>query len=368
MTVLFDHQVFSLQRFGGISRYFYELMRHFSHMSDMDFELPLAVTSNVYMRSLFPEKYREYPARGKKFVGIFQFAINSLYTLRERKKHTYDVFHPTYYFPYFHDWGKPLVVTIHDMIPERFPGDFRGLVVTREWKRIFAHRADKIIAVSENTKKDIVELYGIKEEKIVVIHHGISFSPEIMERAHFTKPVFQRYVLFVGVRRGYKNFERMVKALAPLIKKDLIDGLVCVGGGSFEKDEEQLFSELGLEKAVVRYDVSDEELAFLYKNAAVFVFPSLYEGFGFPLLEAFASECPVCCSLCSSFPEVAGEAAYYFDPYSEESMRESVEKVLGSPALRQQLINKGKERLKLFSWEKTAQYTKKVYEEILGKV
>jgi len=368
MTVLFDHQVFSLQRMGGISRYFYELIRHFSRMPDMEVKLPLALTSNVYMRLLFPERYREYPLLGKKVEGILQFAWNTLHTLRERKKHTYDVFHPTYYFPYFHDWGKPLVVTIHDMIPERFPGDFRGLAVTREWKRMFSQRADKIIAVSENTKKDIVELYGIKEEKIVVIHHGISFSPEIMERAHFTKPVFQRYVLFVGVRRGYKNFERLLRAVAPLIKKDMVDGVVCVGGGNFERNEQQLIDELGMTEFVLRYDVSDEELAYLYKKASVFVFPSLYEGFGFPLLEAFAGGCPVCCSYGSSFPEVAGEAAYYFDPYSEESIRESMEKVLGSPTLRQQLIERGKERLKLFSWEKTAQYTKKVYEEMIGKV
>ncbi len=336
-------------------------------MPDMCIELPFVVTSNNYMRSLFPEKFREFSVMGKKFGGMVQFAFNTLYTLRERKKLVYDIFHPTYYFPYFHDWSKPMVITIHDMIPEKFPEDFRGLSMTREWKKIFTNRAEKIIAVSENTKRDIIELYGVKEEKITVIHHGNSFCPEMMEKVDFTKPIFQRYLLFVGIRRGYKNFDRMFRAVTPLVKKDLIDGVICVGGGDFEKREQQLIDDLDMSQAVLRYDVSDEELAFLYRNARAFVFPSLYEGFGFPLLEAFASGCPVCCSYGSSFPEVAGDAAYYFDPYSEDSIRESIEKVLTSDAFRQELIIKGKERLQFFSWEKTAQDTKKVYEDVLGK-
>ncbi len=140
---------------------------------------------------------------------------------------------------------------------------------------------------------------------------------------------------------------------------------MCTGGGKFSNYEIEQFKELGISKQVLQFNLDDDSLAYFYKNALAFIFPSLYEGFGIPVLESFACGCPVVCSNVSSLPEIAGEAACYFDPYSEESIKNSVVKILTDSNLREELINKGYEQLKKFSWQKTAEQTKKIYESVL---
>ena len=141
--------------------------------------------------------------------------------------------------------------------------------------------------------------------------------------------------------------------------------LVCVGGGNFDEDEQNLLKSLSIQKKVLRFDVNDGKLGYLYKNALAFVFPSLYEGFGLPIVEAFACKCPVVLNNASCFPELAADSAEYFDPSSIESMRKAIEKVINNYKLRQKLIKRGLERVKDFSWEKTAKKTKKVYQSVI---
>ena len=140
---------------------------------------------------------------------------------------------------------------------------------------------------------------------------------------------------------------------------------MCAGGGKFTREEMQLLSTLGIIGQISQYDLSDDNLAHFYKNALAFIFPSLYEGFGIPILESFACGCPLLCSDTSSLPEIAGEAACYFDPYSEASIQNVLLKVLEDTHLRNDLILKGYERLKKFSWQQTAEQTKKIYESVL---
>ena len=150
-----------------------------------------------------------------------------------------------------------------------------------------------------------------------------------------------------------------------ILKRDHDLYVVCVGGGVFSKVEIDEFSNLGVLQKVLRFDLCDEELACSYNNAQLFVFPSLYEGFGIPILEAFECRCPIACSNTSSLPEVAGDAAAYFDPYDVGSIHSTIEKLLYNKELALAFIEKGENRLKQFSFEKTAKETLRIYKELL---
>lgn len=145
--------------------------------------------------------------------------------------------------------------------------------------------------------------------------------------------------------------------------RDDVD-MICAGGQPFSPDEKEIFQGLGIYDRVHYFSPADDELAFLYRHALAFIFPSLYEGFGIPVLESFACNCPVILSRVGSLPEVAGDAAVYFDPLSEEDIRSSIERVMRSESLREQLKLIGAESLKQFSWDKTAERTIAVYKKI----
>ena len=174
------------------------------------------------------------------------------------------------------------------------------------------------------------------------------------------------YLLYVGSRGGYKNFEALILAFASssYLRSDF--SVMCFGGGAFIPDELALFRQLQLSDAHVRQiSGNDEMLASMYKNAAAFVYPSLYEGFGIPPLEAMSLGCPVICGNTSSIPEVVGDAGEYFDPNDTESMRVAIETVLQSTGWSQELVAKGHARRLLFSWQRCASETLDVYRSIL---
>lgn len=366
MKILYDHQIFTWQKYGGISRYFYELVREFHEMKDINYEISLFVSNNHYISDkkfvnfidIIPKKQ----FRGKtRILNI----LNKSFSIMKIKNQQFDIFHPTYYDPYFLKYigNKPFVLTVHDMIHEKFKFMFPYKDKTSDQKRLLVEKAAKIIAISHTTKKDLIDIFGVNESKVEVVYLGNSMLPKIDIKVSFELP--QKYLLFVGNRVGYKNFERFIKSVSGLLKKDKELFVLCVGGGSFNNSEIQLLSELGITKQVNQYDVNDDILSYAYKNALAFIFPSLYEGFGIPVLESFACGCPLLCSNASSLPEVAGEAAYYFDPYSEDSIKDAIMKVLEDNDLRVDLIKRGYEQLKKFSWNQTAEHTKKIYESVL---
>ena len=246
---------------------------------------------------------------------------------------------------------------IHEKFSDYFPKNDR----TTEKKKILVEKSSKIIAISESTKNDLCKIFKVNPEKVSVVYLATSFESIESEPL---KSIPQNYILFVGARGGYKNFNFMIEAIADILKRDGIF-LICAGGGKFKKEEIELFSKFGIDKMVMQTTVSDSELKFLYQNAIAFIFPSLYEGFGIPILEAFSCGCPVILSNTSSFPEVAKDAGFYFDPYSLDSIKNAVKKIIYDNELREKLIARGYERLKFFSWEKTAKETLKIYKEIL---
>lgn len=242
-----------------------------------------------------------------------------------------DVFHSS-------DWTQPptkakKVTTIHDLVVYKYPESSHPKIVETQRRRLewVKKECDLIIAVSESTKKDIVEILKIPEEKIKVIYEAVNpiFKPTIKK----TKP----YILGLGQLDSRKNIERLKTAFHNLKLK-------------------------GVELKIPN-NVPTENLVELYSNALCFVYPSLYEGFGIPILEAFNCGCPVITSNISSLPEVGGEAAIYVDPLRVDDIKEKIDYVL--KADREKLAKKGFEQVKKFSWEKTAQETLKIYQSLL---
>lgn len=365
MKILYDHQIFSLQKYGGISRYFYEMIKYLK-INNTDIETSLLFSNNCYISdNKYVRHYKflpKYEFRGKQRLNIF---FNKLKSKSVLKKQDFDIFHPTYYNPYFLKYmdNKPFVITVYDMIHEKFNNMFKENDQTTQNKKLLCGKATKIIAISQNTKKDLIEIFDIDERKIEVVYLGNSLvvSNSVLNDIKLPK----KYILFVGSRSAYKNFNRFIRSISDILYNDKDLSVVCVGGGKFNDDEIQLFNNLKIKKRVFQYSLDDDKLSLFYKNTELFVFPSLYEGFGMPVLETFACQCPLVCSNVSSLPEIASDGAEYFNPYSEESIANAVKKVLYSDSEKKRLIDNGTQRLKYFSWKKTAEETKKIYESIL---
>ncbi|WP_306457326.1 glycosyltransferase family 4 protein [Leptospira kmetyi] len=389
MKVLYDHQIFSLQSFGGISRYFYKIMTGLEKNFRVDVKHSVLYSSNEYLkdRNLFPLK-KEYSYQDW-FPSIRFRGMHRIFRLLQRSgllpdpqremvslikkeiaNEDFDLFHPTYYSPYFlKDLSyrrKPYILTVYDLIHEKFPDYFPDAQEIIESKRIVIEKADSIIAISHNTKVDLLKYYNISESKIQVIHLGTSF---ISGSSNVPKPdlLKKNYLLFTGNRSYYKNFSFFLRSIKSIFQEFPEIQLYCVGGGAFNKEEMQLIRELGLSERVVHFRFeNDEELAEYYRNALLFVFPSRYEGFGIPLLEAFSCECPVACSNTSSFPEVAGDAAFYFDPDRSDSIYTALRTAVMEPERRQEMVRNGKAQLAKFSWEKATKQTYELYQSIIN--
>jgi len=289
---------------------------------------------------------------------------NKNYLLYLLRKGDFDVFHPTYFDDYFLSYlnEKPFVLTIHDMIPELYPQYFGKDDFQIVKKKKLAPLASAIIAVSENTKKDIIRILGISEEKVHVVYHGSSF-PIAHEKRIYDFP----YILFVGERGYYKNFIPFAEYLHPILQHHKDIHVVCTGR-PFEQKEKDMLHEYGVEDRFYhRWIMSDNEMYSLYHNAICFVYPSEYEGFGIPILEAYQAECPVLLNNASCFPEIAGDAAIYFNLDKDGSDLANKVELLLSLSLeeRQSLIDKQKDRLKRYSWENSAKQMAAIYQSIV---
>ncbi len=212
------------------------------------------------------------------------------------------------------------------------------------------------------TKKDIIQFYDIDPGAIEVIPLASSLD-SVEPVKGLVLP--SRYIVFVGNRSVYKNFNFFIRSISPLLLKDRTLHIVCAGGTQFDDEEANLLSGLGISGQVHHYPIDDSILRAIYSGAELFVFPSLYEGFGIPMLEAFGAGCPVAASRSSSLPEVGGDAARYFDPLDPSSLLAAVEEIVTDPSLQRTMRDRGRQRFQDFSWGKTAEETKKVYEKLL---
>ena len=367
MKVLYDHQCFVQQQYGGVSRYHYQLIYELNKLQGVKAKLSLNYSNNFYItedKSFEVKKF--FPNNNFYFKRTILDYINRLSTIPDLKKGDYDIFHPTYYNPYFlnHLNNKPFVLTIYDSIHEKYPEIINAIDKTLMHKKLLLSNADLIIAISESTKNDIIQLYNIPPEKIEVTYLAASINKS-QASTNQKKNLPEKYILFVGNRDFYKNFSNFILAIEPLLKENKDLFLICAGGSVFTNEEKKFFNSKELENKIMHKSADDVTLATLYANTLAFIFPSLYEGFGIPALEAMNCDCPVVMSNTSSLPEVGGEAAIYFDPNNTDDMREKIESVIFNEDLRKDLILKAKTQRQNYSFEKTARQTLEVYTRLL---
>ncbi|NQV33592.1 MAG: glycosyltransferase family 4 protein [Phycisphaeraceae bacterium] len=365
MKVLYDHQIFSRQKYGGISRYFCEIIKYYIAAGDPTVEVAIKYPKNMYFRSVDKGHTHVNRPWGLDCLLSKPKKINQRVSQRVLRKGDYDLFHPTYHRPYFLKClkNKPFVLTIHDLIHEVFQDTYGGAKKAIECKKSLIKRADHIIVISLNTKKDLLKYYGVPENKVSVIYDATSLGDLSAETPSDSIP--KRYVLFVGGRRSSKNFQVFLKATVPLLREDEGLRIVCAGGRNFSEQELALLQSLRVSDRILHVLPSDGQMAWLYRHALTLVYPSLYEGFGLPVLEAFSCDCPAIISRRSSLPEVGGDAAEYIDPESEDSIRSAVQRVIYSQELRESLIAKGRLQNENFSWGKTAEQTHSVYKQLV---
>ncbi|OBB97246.1 glycosyltransferase family 1 protein [Mycobacterium sp. 852002-30065_SCH5024008] len=368
MKVAFDHAIFSLQRYGGISRYFFELAGRLTAygVSQVSVVAPLHVNgflADDSARGFTRGKYVSYPALLAGVVpGAVGLADRYAAPLAWRGVHP-DIVHETYFAMKPIGRGRRRVVTVYDMHHELFP---KELPAARRWsaaKRAAVDRADHIICISENTRRDLIRLFDIDPGRTSVVHLGYSMTAE----PNVTKADFRPgrpSLLYVGNRLGYKNFSTLLQAYSssPILREF---ELVAFGGHPLLPGEQREIRRLGIGERVRFESGSDRELAAWYQAASAFIFPSKYEGFGLPPLEAMSHGCPVVCSNAGSIPEVVGDAGVYFDPDSAEDLRVALERVATGEQLQADLRARGYARIAAFSWDKCAAETAQIYREIV---
>lgn len=374
-----------MQYFGGVSKCFCELISHFPE--NVEAEIGIVQSNNVHLkqsglcsklqsvgmdsykfgvRYSFRGRYRLYSTMNRLFSSLPTAEnINKSKTIEMLKQGEYDIFHPTffdsYFLPYLND--KPFVLTVHDMMPEIFPKYFGKNDMQIKGKKKLVDKASAIIAVSKQTKNDLIDILNVPENKVTVIYHGGPQKEVITGDPIIKVP----YFLYMGTRNAYKNFDRLVIAFSQVAEshKDLL--LVCTGG-DFNASEMRLLQKYGVEDRVVHLFASEKDVKNLYAFAKAFIYPSLYEGFGMPILEAFAYGCPVLLNKKSCFPEIANDAGVFFrDDNDFSDLREKMEAVLDWNAEKRELIiQRGYERLTFFRWEESSRQLLAVYHSIIG--
>ena len=357
MKILYDGWIFNRQKAGGINRYFANIIDGLP--ADC---WPSITTTHV------PAVNWPYNPRLKVLCSPLFRPHRLSRNLKQPyfnwiSKGKYDIFHPSYYASLANqNWDKckiPIVVTVYDMTHERFASeiDVDGKLGEEKRRAVFAAQA--ILCISQSTKRDLIEYYKVPEEKITVTHLAAELDADL---SHGSESVPARpYLLYVGSRAPYKNFDGLLQSLShAATARDEI--ALCVVGPPFDAGENQKIADLGLTARIEHYGYADDaQLAKLYRCSLAFVYPSLYEGFGIPPLEAMQCGTPVVACNASSIPEVVGDAGLLFDPDKPDELTEILRAIVVDSIDRDALIQKGSEQAQQFTWEKTVAQTVEVY-------
>jgi glycosyltransferase involved in cell wall biosynthesis len=361
IRVLYDHQIFRVQTYGGISRYFVELIPRVAQMRGLSVSVFLGFYRNRYGLESRRNEFANF--RGfawPKFRGSTRLVggLSNVWLRHCARRWQPQLYHPTNYEDPLPQFRGKRVITVYDLASHRLPELFGG---HRFPSKAQVDRADGIICISATTKRDLMEFLGVGEHRIAVIPLANALKSAPGERS----PVAEPYVLFVGRRPGYKNFNALLRAMGTAAGLRRKVHLVCFGTDPWSAEEEAIIEELGLREYVHVVRGGDELLATLYAHAGAFVFPSLYEGFGIPLLEAMHYRCPVVASDIAIMREVAAEAAVYFQPNAPEDLGRAIEQVLSDTQKRRQIIEAGALREATFSWDRAAAATMAFYQRVV---
>jgi glycosyltransferase involved in cell wall biosynthesis len=373
MNILYDFQIFSEQSYGGPSRYFFNLALEVLKSEQVKICAPIHF--NEYLKE-FPEANKFGFKMNNFLSNILPYKVKRLIKKEVINKINYfyqkkiinsfspDLIHRTYYDDYKIK-KLPVVLTVYDLIHEKFHHMYGEKSNFRPKKKAI-ERADRIICISKNTLHDLDYYYDIRNKKTEVIYLASDLKdrdniiPDNIKKSH------KNYLLYVGKRSGYKNFINFIKAYS-LSKKLCNDfEIICFGGGKWRKSESIMLRKFGVHNQINLIESNnDDDLISLYKNAKALVYPSQYEGFGLPVLEAMSFGCPVICSSSSSLPEVGGIAVEYFDPHIPQDLCEKLENILNSESHLVELKNKGLIRSKSFSWKKCSDETRQIYKSLI---
>ncbi|HEX7042104.1 MAG TPA: glycosyltransferase family 1 protein [Patescibacteria group bacterium] len=379
MIIGIDGNEANVERKVGIGEYAFELLLKFKEFSISNSEFS-KVVFRIYLKNPpRPEMPQEsenwkYIIVGPKKLWTQIGLPLYLFTHFPRP----DIFFtPTHYGP---RWSPvPTVISVMDLSYIHFPELFakKDLYQLKNWTSYSVKNASKIFTISQASKDDIIKEYRIDSKKIIVTYPGIKENME--EKISNIKELEEKfgikgnYILFVGTLQPRKNIERLIEAFSLIVKGDsgqarMTNGLQLVVVGKKGWLYEPILEapkKFGVEESVKFLNfVEDKDLPSLYKNALCYVLPSLYEGFGLPVVEAMKYGCPVVTSNVSSLPEAGGDAALYFDPLDTQDIAEKIEKVIESPKLREEMVKKGYNHIKMFSWKKAAKETLDVLQQI----
>ncbi len=351
MRVHIDGIIFSLQKHGGITTYFRELFRRFKPEHGVCLTLEQPAQQTFSNADALAVQRLERPGR----------LLERMRRARPASDQRFDVYHSTYYRRPI-DASQPSIVTVHDFVYQRF---VRGQKKWRhQWQMVGAIRqAQHIICISEATRQDLLEFVPIRaSQQISVIHHGAPecFHPLQDEELAPTKGNCP-FILFVGQRAGYKNFSLALSALSLLPDFELH----CVGGGPLS--EEELASVPSTTRDRVRHlgFVDDARLNLLYNQAECLLYPSLYEGFGIPVLEAMRAGCPVVCIDCKAVIEIGGAALCVSEDARDPTSLAKAVMATTDPQIRAKLQGLGLERCQQFSWDRCFDQTLAAYRSLL---
>lgn len=400
MKILFDHQIFFRNKFGGITKIFMIISRKLKTEDVLVFNsIDISNFENGEIRSIKSGKlinhvplfsfyyffriYLTFMRMLKRPLsnwirllesGLYRKSLQKNISKSEMmikniiKSESPDIFHVTYYDDYFFEFWKQveikpkLIVTIHDCLMERFPGYFGLENFVIKNRKYLCEMADKIVCVSKFTRLELLKFYpDIDESKITVISNGGELS---LSKSEDVLPFQSNYFLYIGNRSHYKNFSVVLDAFAkPDVNFNSL--LICAGSHSFTKEEFELIESKNLVGKIIHLPIRSENfLANLYSNAVGFVYPSIYEGFGIPIVEAMSLGCPVLCSDIPPFKEVAGNSAIYFNPHDPTELESAMIRLMKNENIRNKYKKLGLLQSKNYTWENCALEYKSLYESL----
>lgn len=369
VKVLFDSQTYDLQTFGDISRMYVELHKELDRneivdnftgiglangkYNAIDSSFSVLNTNNIYLKQLKPYK-------------INKNGNNRNYTIEQLKKGDFDIFYPTFFNPYFIPYlnGKPFVMSIHDMIPELYPQFFSTNDMQIVGKRIMAKQAAAIEVPTETTKRDVMRILDVDENKIYVIGRGYDkdFGKNITQERIFNF----KYILYVGQRNAYKRFDWFIKFASEFLKEHNDIKLVCTGA-DFNDNEMHMFDTYGISDKIIHIYANDNDLAKLYRDALCFVYSSEYEGFGMPILEAYQMNCIALLNKDNKcFKEITDDKGVFFQMNENSSDISSIlnDIINLTDEKKNYILNRQKDILLKYSWKNSAYKLSKIFQKV----